>query len=324
MIELDHGTAVFEARARLRQALASAGATLGARRASTDAGPHIPFPFAEAKPVEGASIRAVAVKASSGRRFDAGFVDGFQRFTVEGWVGTAPVLRAYTAAGVLLRTDGVLEPVGHTHSEVVVAPVERLPRALVQALREVGLPLVDCGAPDRQHPLLDVQLAVNAVETRRRAVEREVARAFRASFPDRWLVADGALGPLAHEAGAERLVGVIRSHETQYLAGVDLDVALTLEEGFRTTVFERTGRGGNPIYSWYLRLWDRSDHDILYGLIRVERPPLVDVVRGASELSGQLMAERAPLTPGEGQWDRLLYPIYQVDTFLRASAGGWL
>jgi len=33
--------------------------------------------------------------------------------------------------------------------------------------------------------------------------------------------------------------------------------------------------------------------------------------------------ELVPLSAPDGRWDRLIYPIQQVETFLRAHAGGW-
>ena len=297
---------------------------LGGRQLSHGVGPPPSKPFGTGTPVEGAEIRAIPINRAPHSGFDAGFADGFQRFSIEGWVGTAPVVRAYVAAAVLWRQDGCLEAAGHLEQEFVVAPLERLPAALVDELKAIGLAIVDCEVGERPHPLLDVYRAVGLVEGARRDAELAVGRRFKEAHPDTWLHIDGALGRFASVAGADRVLGVIKSHETQFLAGVDLEVALTLPEGHRTTVFQRTGAGGDPVYSWYLRLWDRSDHDILHGLIRLERPPLDDVVRQASDVSAQLMAERAPISSGDARWDRVLYPIHEVEVFLRARAGGWL
>jgi len=38
-------------------------------------------------------------------------------------------------------------------------------------------------------------------------------------------------------------------------------------------------------------------------------------------VSRWILAERAPLATPDGRWDRLLYPIHEVETFLRARAG---
>ena len=46
-------------------------------------------------------------------------------------------------------------------------------------------------------------------------------------------------------------------------------------------------------------------------------------VAEAAGLSSCVLGERAPLSAPDERWDRLLYPISQVEEFLRARAGGW-
>jgi hypothetical protein len=55
-------------------------------------------------------------------------------------------------------------------------------------------------------------------------------------------------------------------------------------------------------------------------LIRVETAR--DEGRGtrAAELSGWLLAERAPLAAPDARFDRLLYPIHDVESYLRSRA----
>ncbi len=138
-----------------------------------------------------------------------------------------------------------------------------------------------------------------------------------------WVVVDGPLGRLAERPAASRALGLIKTHETQYLEGADLEVALTLHEGHRSSVFERTVHGRHAVYSWYLRLWPWADEDLLHGLVRLERRPDDAVLSEATEVSRWILAERAPLSAPEARWDRLIYPIREVETFLRAHAGGW-
>jgi hypothetical protein len=114
---------------------------------------------------------------------------------------------------------------------------------------------------------------------------------------------------------------VVKSHGAQYFEGPELERALTLPAGHRTSVF-RPGRRGarREIHSWYLRLWPWEGNDLLYGLLRVEARSAADTVARASELSAWLVRERAPLSTPDGRWDRLLYPIHDVETYLRARA----
>jgi len=53
---------------------------------------------------------------------------------------------------------------------------------------------------------------------------------------------------------------------------------------------------------------------------RVEARAHEDTVRAASRIGGWLDRERAPLATPDARWDRLLYPIHDVETYLKARA----
>ena len=255
---------------------------------------------------------------------DVAFLDGIQRYAVEGRIGLAPVVRGYVAAAVLRRTDGELRPAAVLTEEFLVVPEGRLAAPEREALSAVGLPIHDCSESDRAHPILDVQLAAKVVETRREHVETELAGQFLEEYPQDWLVVDGAITALAGVLPAgPKVLGFIKSHETQFLDGADLNAALTLPEGHRTSVFARRAGREASVYSWYLRLWPWEDQDLLHGLVRIERPPVPAVLQEADATSRWLLAERSPLAAGDVRWDRLLYPVQQVEAYLRAQAGGW-
>ncbi len=314
---------VANARRRVREALAEAGGVIGDGRSAAAASPPLPAPFAAAAPVEGSEISAVAVGAAPATSRDAAFADGIQRYVVEGRIGVTPIVRAYVGAAVLDRTDRALLSVQHEAEEFIVVPVERLTDATVARLRETGLPVRDCAVAERDHPILDVQLAVKEIERRRQRAEIRVVEAFRRDHPDRWIVVDGSLRAYGASVRSSRLLGVIKSHETQFLAGVDLETALTLGQGYRTTVFRRIGERENTIFSWYLRLWDWAGQDILFGLLRVEREQGAAVLDEVEELSQWLLAERSPMSTPDPRWDRLIYPIHEVENYLKARAGSW-
>ena len=208
--------------------------------------------------------------------------------------------------------------------EFVVIPVGRLTAAQRREIEDAGLPIHDCTESERSHPILDVQLAAKVVEDHRESVELRVARRHLAVSSGEWLVLDGSIAGLGESLeGQSRVLGVIKSHETQFLAGHDLEAALTLPAGHRTSVFSRSAGRRAAVYTWYLRLWPWEQHELLHGLVRVERPATAESVADATAVSRWLMAERAPLAAPDGRWDRLLYPIRQVETYLRAQAGGW-
>ncbi len=290
----------------------------------THAAAPIPAPFAASRSVEEEAIRVHDVSGPGSPPTRVAFLDGIQRYAVEGRLGLIPVLRGYVAAAALRRESGGLRPVASSAEEFLVVPRARLSGEQQQALLEVGLPLVDCSASERAHPILDVQLAAKVVEARRAAIESRMATQFIDRYPEEWLLVDGSVTDLAPVLDrGPKLVGLIKSHETQFLDGHDLEVALTLPAGHRTSVFARLSGARAAVYTWYLRLWPWEEQGLLHGLVRVERPARVESVRDATMVSRWLLAERAPLAATDARWDRLLYPVQQVETYLRAQAGGW-
>ena len=281
-------------------------------------------PFGSASYVEGDGIRAIDVGGPAPPPERAAFLDGIQRYAVEGRFGLVPVVRGYVAAAAMRRDGDRLRVADHAAEEFIVVPVERLTPGQRTALEHTGLPLADCEVGERPHPIVDVQLAARVVERRRAELEVALATARLTSEPDCWLVVDGALAGPAHVLDeGPRVLGLIKSHETQYLDGPDLEVAVTLPPGHRSSVFARRVGKRDPVYTWYLRLWPWEERELLHGLVRIERPATDAALAEATAVSRWLLTERAPLSAPDGRWDRLLYPIQQVETFLRAQAGGW-
>jgi hypothetical protein len=284
----------------------------------------VPAPFAAASRIEDERILAHDVGGPGEPPERVAFLDGIQRYAVEGRIGLIPVVRGYVAAAVLERAAGSLRPVEVAAEEFLVVPESRLTAHQRAALSVTGLPLVDCSEADRAHPILDVQLAAKIVEGRRTHLEVRLAERVIERHPDGWLVIDGSLTDLGGVLDrAPRAVGLIKSHETQFLDGADLETALTLPDGHRSSVFARGGGKRITVYTWYLRLWPWEEQELLHGLVRLERPARPESVHGASAVSRWMLAERAPLATRDARWDRLLYPIQQVETYLRAQAGGW-
>jgi hypothetical protein len=281
-------------------------------------------PFATARVVEGTRVRAVPVGPAEAAPDGVGFADGIQRWGIEGHFGLVPVARAQIAAGVLVRADGALRSAVRLDEEFLIVPADRLADRERDAIAGVGLPVHEADAGARPHPFLDRWAAAQVVERRREALERQVARAFLEAQPDAVLIVDGGLAGLRGVAGVERAIGVAKQHETQFLEGPDLEVALTVPAGSRSSVFARDLDDGTVLFSWYLRLWPWTDEDLLHGLTRVERMAGDGVVEDADRVSRWLLAERAPIAGRDSRWDRLLYPLHEVETVLRAQAGGWL
>ncbi|MEJ2239717.1 MAG: hypothetical protein P8X82_15585 [Gemmatimonadales bacterium] len=289
---------------------------------------HVPqplrAPFGSATPAEHQVIRAIDVGGSRDPPPGTAFMDGIQRYAVVGRFGVIPVVRGYVAAAVMTRQQDTLAVGVHQSEELIVAPLDRLSGRQLDQVRQTGIPLYDSGETDRDHPILDVHLAAAVVERRREETEARVARQYLQSGGEEWLVVDGPISQLIEYARAERLLGLVKSHETQFLQGRELITALTLPVGYRTSVFVRNSRVREDVHTWYLRLWPWEEHDLLHGLIRLERAPVEEPGPDATEISGWMLSERAPLSAPDGRWDRLIYPIRQVEAYLRTQLGGWL
>ena len=314
------------ARGRVRRALEGAGG-VWARGAVHEAGPRpIAHPFGRSRIAEGDRVRAIPV-APAAPPDGIGFFAGLQRFVVDGHFGLVPVVRARVSAAALARRDGTLARAAAAEEEFLVVPAGRLDRDQRSAVADTGLPVVESESGPEPHPLLDRWAAVRVIQGRRVACERRVAEELLPEREGTPLVVDQPPAGFADLPGRGRVVGVLARHETLYLDGADLPVALTLPPGHRSSVFAWSppgGRaGGDVTYSWYLRLWPGTDDDLLHGLVRVERMDLADPAADADRVSGWLLADRAPIGAADPAWDRRLYPLYEVDAYLRAHAGGW-
>ena len=159
------------------------------------------------------------------------------------------------------------------------------------------------------------------MERARVAQEQALGERYARSLGEsEWLVVDGVLSESAILAGHPRALGVIKSHAAQYFEGDALRRALTLPALHRSSVFRPRGRARHEVYSWYLRLWPWEGNDLLFGLLRIEARAAAATVAAASATSAWLVRERAPVSTPDARWDRLLYPIHDVETYLRARA----
>jgi hypothetical protein len=251
------------------------------------------------------------------------FLDGIEQWKVVGYDGVLPVVRAYVAAAVRRRgEDRRLRTAFEGARDFAVAPLAAMVPERRRALTDHCPDVVDIAIEEDTQPGRVLELARRAVDSARQALERDLAERCLARLGDaEWLVVDGLLSVSGKLAGHPRALGVIKSHGAQFFSGSDLERALTVPAAHRTSVFRaRGGHARNEVYSWYLRLWPWEGNDLLYGLLRIEARAGAATVSSATETSGWLLAERAPLATPDTRWDRLLYPIHDVETYLRARA----
>jgi len=251
------------------------------------------------------------------------FLDGIEQWKVVGYDGVLPVVRAYVAAAVRRRgPDRRLRTAFEVSREFAIAPLAGLAPERRRALEEHCSDVVDISIEEGTQPGRVLELARRAVDSARQVLERDLAeRALARLAGAEWLVVDGLLSVSGKLAGHPRALGVIKSHGAQFFSGADLERALTVPADTRTSVFRaRGGHARNEVYSWYLRLWPWEGNDLLYGLLRIEARADAATIAGASAVSGWLLGERAPIATPDVRWDRLLYPIHDVETYLKARA----
>jgi len=280
--------------------------------------------FTGADPIEDPELRAhslAGVQALAPGAVE--FLDGIELWRVVGYAGVTPIVCAHVAAAIRRRgPDRRPRTMAEDAEELAITRLELLPDAVRGALERGGVRVVEIPAEDAGQPARALPAARVEVEKARAALERRVAeRRLEALGSGEWLVIDGVISDSAALSAHPRALGVVKSHGAQYFEGAELERALTLPADHRTSVFRPRSRGARrEIHSWYLRLWPWEGNDLLYGLIRFEARAHPDTVATASALSAWLLRERAPLATPDRRWDRLLYPIHDVETYLRARA----
>jgi hypothetical protein len=280
--------------------------------------------FTGADPVEDPALRVHALAGVDPLAPAAvAFLDGIEQWRVVGYAGVTPIIRAHVAAAIRRRgSDRRPRTAAERTEELAITRLDCLPGPVRAALEGTGTRVIEFPAEDAGQPARALPAAQVQVQKARAALERRLAEeSLETLRAGEWLVVDGVLSDSPLLSDHPRALGVVKSHGAQYFAGAELERALTLPAGHRTSVFRPRPRGARrEIHSWYLRLWPWEGNDLLYGLVRVEARAHPDTVALASPVSAWLMLERAPLATPDRRWDRLLYPIHDVETYLRARA----
>ena len=303
-------------------ALVAAGATAAGFSPDATAGHSTAPDVGSATSLEDPDLQIHEVQPDSWRPASAAFLSGLQRWQVVAYDGIVPIVRAWVAAAVRRRgPDRRLRSVHESGREVVITFPDRLRPAVRAALEASQIELRPLAAEHLAQPGQALTAVRHAVDGERARAERFVGERWLAGAPPReWLVVDGLLSEHALLGAHSRALGLIRSHGALGFAGLEQERALTLPAGCRTSVFQPVARGSAAVHSWYLRLWPWEGHDLLYGLIRVEAPAGARTIARAGAWSSWLLTERAPLAAPSARWDRLVYPLHDVETYLRARA----
>jgi hypothetical protein len=301
---------------RIREAIAARGLTPASWIPEASQGRIEEASIRPARLVEGNAFATVPVGCAEPWPGPVAFLDGTQRYNLVAHAGTAPIVVATVAAAVRERVDRRLRTVAHAIRTIVVGRAEALLLAGDDALE--GLEQVTLPDDGPVHPIKDLMAVRRMVDRERGRLEREAGRQY--SVPaDGWLVVDGSLSESPDWSSHSRTLGISKSHSVLPFEGRDLEQYLRLACGHRSSVFAPTKSQVAPVYSWALRLWPWEGHDLFHGLIRVEASPTPETLAGADRISRFLLAERSPLSAPDARWDRLLYGVHDVETFLRCA-----
>ncbi|MDX1977507.1 MAG: hypothetical protein SFT94_07525 [Pseudanabaenaceae cyanobacterium bins.68] len=259
----------------------------------------------------------------SGNQFGY-FMDGIQRSWMLYAQNYCPVYYGYVGAVIRARDQGMLTTWRYQSDEGLYLSFNQFQTEELTQLEALGIQLHDLKISEPQFNL-QKEKAVERITKQRSRLEADLIKTWIKSNCQQWLVVDGSLS--ISQLGAEhpRLVGLIKSHNTQYFPFPEQEVILQLKFGDRSSLFQPKGR--YPLSSWYLRMRDHSQQDQYFGLIRVE---VAHQSAGlANQISQWLLTERRPLSLPDQRWDKMIYPIRDCEQFLRAkeptrASFGWL
>lgn len=257
------------------------------------------------------------------------FLDGIQRAQTLYYDGLSPVVYGFTAAAIRERVErrmrgdaswlDTLEAI-YVPPEVYAAmDVSNLPINLAPTRQPAdGIP--------RQAGML--QAASERVANRREEQETRLAARWLEEHkdePESWLVIDGSIADVyARVEGVlpdPQMVGIAKSHNTVYFQDrEELELIHNLPVGSRTSVFAPIRKNRPEVYSWYLRLRAEPGTSPTFGLVRLEVAPFASMLERADDISAWVMAERTPLSLPDARFDRLIYPIHEIELALNALA----
>lgn len=252
------------------------------------------------------------------------FMDGMQRPRGPIYIGdNVPLMYGYVAAAIRRRgLDKKMRKYSHSPRESLYFPYALLEW---KPLKDAGMDTVDTGEvgtiPD-EHPLMMAEKAKNKIGDVRADLEKTLTSQWLKDFDgcEDWLLVDGSLCGEYDRYESPNIIGVVKSHQTQYFPWEEQQKILALKPGERSGIFIPGGRNRPQVYSWYLRLRPNDGQDVYFGLVRVEAAKCDRTLAMADELSRWLLAERSPLSMPDFRWDRLIYPIHDCEMYLKSLA----
>ncbi len=270
------------------------------------------------------------------------FLDGIQRSWLLYYQGFVPVYYGYIAAVIRERVERTLQTWRYAVNEALYLPKHLLDAGELSRLEAAEILIVDTDPEQRINlsnlqPMELQEIARNAIGNRREKLEAELAEYWiQAKGMDAgWLAVDGSITSSPMVASQGQILGIIKSHNTQYFPFPEQDVILNLAAGERSSIFQPPFRSDEhpKVCSCYLRLRTNSTsgqilpgEDLYFGLVRLE-VAMAERYQ-IDQVSSWLLTECRPLSKPDSRWDRMIYPIRDCEQFLRSqepsrSAFGW-
>ena len=273
------------------------------------------------KPVEPAGTVVDVGEGKAGRL--AFFMDGVERSSTPCFFSMVPVVYGYTAVVIRARgADRRMATSRQFSGEALYLPYHLVDSGDLQRSGMATSDTSDGEVRTDEHPMMLLDAARKRISGDRDRLESEITSQWLAEFAgrDEWLLVDGSLTGRYADHESPNIVGVVKSHQTQYFPWEEQRKVLALNAGERTGVFIPGGRKRAEVYSWYLRLHPNQGRDLYFGLIRVEAAKCDRTLDMADEISRWLLAERCPLSLPDSRWDRMIYPIYDCEQYLKSRA----
>jgi len=258
----------------------------------------------------------------------AAFLDGVQQSRVVGHYDGIPVVVGKVAAVIRRRVNRRLTTYGPgpLQQRALYAPWDLLPPGYLTEAERLGWLLRDTHEPEPAasgvHPYAISERALHLVQADRETLEHRLAEVWCAT-EQAPLYVDGGVSRNEPAAVSPRVVGVVKSHRTLYVAPDDVAILVRLRGGERTSVVRLTSHRRTPVLSWYLRVREGANRGPFWGLVRVE---VADIDSHAmTDRANQVcrwvlseMAAPAPLSLPDQRWDTLAYGVHDCEAFLRA------
>ena len=255
-------------------------------------------------------------------------------------MGHVPIYLSLAAAGILVRNDDGSTSLVRDSLRVVTSWLvpegidSEDARFVCDGLRAIGGSVVDpLGnlSSDRERYrraasdyILIEQRAMSATNQIRSGMESALLNdwARKHNGSDDWIVVDGQL-----QTPVRNAVGLVKSFTYQYVTGAEATALFSLPAGQRSSAFISANQYRERVPDvkertlWYLRFHNADGLDARHGLIRLEAAPDFVDSDQIDELSGWLLAERAPRASADARWDSLIYPIHLLERMLKRRLG---